>query len=85
MKKGLYGVFRCDLCGAVFEEKLEDNHLFDDETGEFYRVSDLEYAKHIGVKRSVLCSTHHCTPGEGVKRDTYGCGRLIGCRLYEGD
>ena len=79
MKKGLYLVFRCQMCGTLFEEKYDHPK---DYSGN--RMAPEEFVGHIGAHSSWIVSTHNCTPDSGSNPDTYGCGQLVGARIYKG-
>lgn len=77
MKNGLYLVFRCRMCGSLFEEKYDRPK---DLNGN--RKTPEEFIEHIGAQSSWIVSTHNCTP-DSSNPDTYGCGQLVGARIYK--
>lgn len=74
VKKGLWYIFKYQNCGKVFQEKEKADNLniFDNP------VKFNEYAEHIGARRHIV-ATHKCKP------NIYGCGKLIGCQIWEGN
>ena len=77
MKNGLYLVFRCLMCGTAYEKKFDRPEDFAGNS-----VAPELYAEHIADMESRFVATHHCTAEDGINPDTYGCSKLIGCRIY---